>query len=867
MTQLSTDRKVVWKPLPGSQTLVLSCPANIILYHGTRGPGKGLPLTEPVYTPHGVKEIGSLKVGDFVVCPDGTESKVIGVYPQGIRPVYEITFDDGALARCDDNHIWPIHIQDGNKPGAVKEFGYQNMAMPELLERYVLGQRLHIPTLDRLEMRYAQRSRLVVEPYILGLLLGDGSFTQAGSYCTVDNDLANCVLLAGFTEWAKDSRSEVRNFGFSADVRKGVTELGLFGKLSDSKFIPMQYLNAAAESRLALLQGLMDTDGTADKSGYITFSSASKALSEGVQYLVRSLGGKATLSVKKTSFEGVQNKDAYEIYIQPGNKFNCFRLERKQSRVTGYMHKKLWRRIVNIKELPQQETVCIKIAHPLGLFITRDFVVTHNTDSQLMRFRRNVGRGYKRFWRGVIFDREYKNLDDLISKSLRWFPEFKDGARFISSKSDYKWVWPSGEELLFRVLKRDSDYWGYHGQEFAFIGWNELTKFPNSNLFEMMMSCNRTSFIPEEHSLIIDGDIFKRTGQVVLCPPNLKRSMHYVLPEIPLEVFATCNPHGVGHNWVKKRFINAAPMGKLFKKTTRIFNPRTQRDEDVVKTQVHVFGSYRENKYLSPEYVAELASITDPNKRKAWLGGSWDIIAGGMFDDVWDSKTHVVKPFRIPSSWKIDRSFDWGSSRPFSVGWWAESDGSDFIDENGVAHSTVRGDLFRIGEWYGTNGKTNEGLRLLATDIATGIIERQLAMGIHSRVKPGPADNSIYDTENGVSIAKDMSKKTRANGIIYEGVTWTRSDKSAGSRKHGWEAIRTMLSNALKKEGFVREKPGLFVFDTCTYFLDLFPILPRDETDPDDVDTDAEDHIGDEVRYKVLSTSTGARAGKTVGVG
>src|SRR3982750_4987037 len=76
------------------------------------------------------------------------------------------------------------------------------------------------------------------------------------------------------------------------------------------------------------------------------------------------------------------------------------------------------------------------------------------TDAQLMRFRARVGQGYKRHWRGIIFDREYKNLDDLIAKSMRWFPEFKDGARFLSSKSDYRWIWPSGEELLFRSIKR-----------------------------------------------------------------------------------------------------------------------------------------------------------------------------------------------------------------------------------------------------------------------------------------------------------------------------------------------------------------------------------------------------------------------------
>lgn len=496
------------------------------------------------------------------------------------------------------------------------------------------------------------------------------------------------------------------------------------------------------------------------------------------------------------------------------------------------------------------------------------------TDSQLMRFRRYVGQGYGKHWRGVIFDREYKNLDDLVAKSMRWFPEFKDGARFLSSKSDYRWKWPTGEELLFRAIKRDTDYWSYHGQEFPFLGWNELTKYPNDNLFEMMMSCNRTSFRPEDYPLTIDGDVYNETGELVFVSEDDRRAKQWLLPEIPLQVFATCNPYGAGHNWVKKRFINAAPMGRLVRKTINVYNPRTQKREDVVKTQVHLFGSYRENKYLTPEYVAELESITDLNKRRAWLMGDWDVVAGGMFDDVWDSTQHIIRPFAIPKTWRIDRSFDWGSSHPFSVGWWAESDGSDIQLADGTWKSTVKGDLFRIHEWYGWTGKANQGLRMLANDIAAGIVEREIALGLYGRVLPGPADNSIWDTENGNSIAVDMARNVKVNQKSYPGVKWTRSDKSPGSRKAGWEKVRKYLKNALKpsllngdgkKVTTPREKPGLFVFDNCKMFIDLFPVLPRSETDPDDVDTNAEDHIGDEVRYKILSVGLGARGGRTTG--
>ncbi|AVJ51757.1 terminase large subunit [Pantoea phage vB_PagS_Vid5] len=488
------------------------------------------------------------------------------------------------------------------------------------------------------------------------------------------------------------------------------------------------------------------------------------------------------------------------------------------------------------------------------------------TDAQLMRFRKNVGVGFGKFWRGIIFDREYPNLDDLVAKSQRWFPEFGDGARFLSSKSDYKWVWPTGEELLFRAVKRPRDYWKYHGHEYPFIGWNELTKFPDGTLYESMMSCNRSSFLPEEHPLIIDGDIYDRTGRVVLVDKKHRNAVKYFLPEMPLEVFATSNPFGPGHNWVKKYFIDACPMGKIQKTEIEIFNPRTQKKDTVVTTRCHIFGSYRENKNLSPEYIAGLFSITDPNKRDAWLKGSWDITSGGMFDDLWSSLIHKIPRFDIPSSWVIQRSFDWGSSKPFSVGWWAKSDGSDVILANGRRMSTIKGDLFRIGEWYGTTGKANEGLRLLDTQISAGIIQRELTKGMYGRVKPGPADNSIWDVSNGNSTAARMAAPVKINGKQYPGVEWRKSDKSAGSRKNGWKRLREFLYNSIPdRVTGKREKPGIFVFDDCKHFLDLFPSLPRDEDDLDDVDTEVEDHIGDETRYIALDQLMGAGVGRTTG--
>lgn len=473
------------------------------------------------------------------------------------------------------------------------------------------------------------------------------------------------------------------------------------------------------------------------------------------------------------------------------------------------------------------------------------------TDAQLMFFRRYVGVGYGAFWKGIIFDREYKNLDDLISKSKRWFPLFRDGATFLSSAKDLKWVWPTGEELLFRQMKKEEDYNNYHGHEYPFIGWNELTKHPNSTLYEAAMSLNRSSFLPEVHS-----------------PYNQETGERHLLPEIPLVVLSTTNPYGVGHTWVKQEFIDAAKPGEVVRITKEVFNPRTQQKELITKTKVRIFGSYKENKYLSPEYILELNSIKDENKKKAWLWGDWDITAGGMFDDVWSSQYNLVDDFRIPPNWLMFRSFDWGSSKPFSVGWWAESDGSDVQLSTGEWKSTIRGDLFRVAEWYGWAGVPNVGSKLLAVQIARGIVERELKMGYYGQIKPGPADSSIFDTENGNCIATDMAKKVRVGNSQYRGVVWVKADKSPGSRKNGWEKMRNAIFNAQPPEGGgPREDPGLFVFRSCRDgFIRTVPTLPRDPKDMDDVDTEAEDHVGDESRYVILSYKDRFGSGSTIGL-
>lgn len=438
------------------------------------------------------------------------------------------------------------------------------------------------------------------------------------------------------------------------------------------------------------------------------------------------------------------------------------------------------------------------------------------TDALLMDFAKDTGRGFGESWRGILFRKTHRELGDVIAKASKWFPRMSNAPTF--NISDSTWTWPTGEKLLLRHIMRTSDYDSYHGHEYPWIGFEELTTWPTPDCFTVMQSCCRSS----------NPEVARRA-----------------------RVRSTTNPYGIGHNWVKARY-------RLPGMRNRPILDSVSRDGFPEPPRMAIHGHISENRILldaDPNYISRIrAAARNDAELAAWIDGSWDIVAGGMFDDVWKPKWNLLPDFpahAIPKGWRIDRSFDWGSSKPFSVGWWAESNGEPIKLADGRVIGAVRGDLIRWAEWYGWTGKRNEGVKMLARDIALGILDREEDMGLKGRVRPGPADSAIWGEENGVSIERDMRQA---------GVSWEKSEKGPGSRVQGWQAIREMLGHAAPmREGEPREKPGFFVCRRCVQFQETFPVLSRDERNPDDVDTDAEDHIGDETRYRVLRKDLGLK--------
>lgn len=397
------------------------------------------------------------------------------------------------------------------------------------------------------------------------------------------------------------------------------------------------------------------------------------------------------------------------------------------------------------------------------------------TDTLLMSFARHCGQGYGQHWRGVLFRLTYPQLADVVAKSRRWFHQIFPEAKF--NKSNYCWEWPDGEMLFFRYGATEDDYWNYHGHEYPWLGFEELTNWRDLSFYESMQSTCRSSY-----------------------------------PGMPRMVRATCNPFGRGHGAVKERFrlgSDGVPSGQVIR-------------NEGEKPRVSIHSRLQENTHLlanDPEYIKTLEALKDPNRRKAWLEGDWDIHVGSFLEGVWDAKRHIVAPFEIPAGWKVWKSMDWGYAAPYAVYWFA-------MDHDGCVY--IWRELYGAGETLGHG--TREGAAVVAKRVKR-VEEYDERFGYEYRMNL--ADPSIFSNTG----------TDRSIGQIFRegGIKWQEAWNAKGSRVNGaQEIIRLLAEDKLK------------VFSTCKHWIRTVPSLPPDDINPEDVDTDAEDHAWDATRYGIM---------------
>ena len=362
--------------------------------------GRAQPVDTPVLTPDGFRSIGSLAVGDLVIGSDGEPTPILGVYPQGEKDIYRVTSQDGASTLCSGDHLWAVATRDDQRRGKPLRVLTTTEMIGNLRASHY--HRYQLP-LHSAPVSFPHRD-VPMDPYALGLLLGDGCLTglTTPSFATNDPELAGALqgLLPGTLVRHKSGPDYVLNRVTSPGdvittenpVTGAARRLGLLGTRSETKFVPDLYLHNSAEARLAVLQGLLDADGgpvaQQGRTCRIEYVTTSQRLRDDVIFLVRSLGGIAYTRARQAAGRAPgyargrsvhHRHDAYTVGIRLPAGIEPFRLTRKRDAYDAVGGGRPMRFIESIEPSGRAEAVCISVAAADSLYTTEDFLLTHNT--------------------------------------------------------------------------------------------------------------------------------------------------------------------------------------------------------------------------------------------------------------------------------------------------------------------------------------------------------------------------------------------------------------------------------------------------------------------------------------------------------
>lgn len=366
---------------------------------------------------------------------------------------------------------------------------------------------------------------------------------------------------------------------------------------------------------------------------------------------------------------------------------------------------------------------------------------------------------------GVMMRRHGTELEEAIERSQALYQGL--GEYNLTKKS---WRFANGARLKFRHLDNDADAQRYQGHSYTRVYFEELQNFPSPDPVLKMLATLRSG------------------------------------AGVPCCFRATANPGGPGHQWVKARYVDPAPLGRKIIEE-RFISPFT--GVETVRERVFIPSKLTDNKFLGDDYVAQLQMQASPELVRAWLEGDWNQVVGAFFSE-WNPALHVVRPFEVPKAWGRFRSFDWGSARPFACHWWAVSDGT--------IPAFPRGALICYREWYGASAP-NVGLKMTAEAVGAGIAERERGDG----PMLGVADPAIFAEDGGPSIAEMM----RRGGVSFR--------PADNKRLPGWSQLRGRLTG-------MDGRPMIYFFSTCEAAIRTLPAIQHDPIRAEDLDTKAEDH-------------------------
>ncbi|MGW1801671.1 LAGLIDADG family homing endonuclease [Streptomyces sp. NPDC001984] len=367
-------------------------PWPLILIEGDEGAGKAQPLDSLVATPTGWTRMGDLTEGSAVIGSDGRATTVTGVFDRGELPIYRVTTSDGATVEAAGDHLWRVWTAEDRhrkrKNGEHRNHEGRVLTTDAIAEMIKAGRVIHLPMVQPVQYEESG-TPLPLDPYLLGLLIGDGGMTKAVTFFSADPELHTAVQAALpegdiLRPTAYDPRDAYLRGGATLAALR---ELGLQGHRSEDKFIPEPYKRASVEDRLALLRGLMDTDGAMEKTGALFYTSSVR-LAADVRELVESLGGTASTSTKTPTYRTPQGELragllAFRLRVRLPEGVCPFTLPRKAERWWNgrpkQMAMKPWRIIKQVTYVGTKPARCIRVAAEDHLYVTEHFLVTHNT--------------------------------------------------------------------------------------------------------------------------------------------------------------------------------------------------------------------------------------------------------------------------------------------------------------------------------------------------------------------------------------------------------------------------------------------------------------------------------------------------------
>lgn len=365
------------------------------------GVGKALPISAPILSPNGWIRNGDIKVNDYIIGSNGKSQRVLGVYPQGEREIYKVEFNDGTSAMCDREHLWAVNSLNQRTANTtysfngkinhikIPDYTYKTLTLDEIMKNYIIYNKnskklnYRIPIVSPIEFTL---KKLEFHPYIMGVMLGDG-YMRGCEFTSGDIEIIENVknYFDGNITINKDKRKLNDLYRVRlCKSKQNLINCKLFDKLSNTKFIPNNYKYNTLNDRILLLQGLLDTDGYASKSGRIQYNTASKQLAYDVREIVLSLGGYCKICEKlpKYKYNDVINvgKRSYILTISFSNEaIKPFSLSRKQSRVIYRNKYRNNKYISNIKYSHKENAQCVYVENDDHLYVINDYILTHNT--------------------------------------------------------------------------------------------------------------------------------------------------------------------------------------------------------------------------------------------------------------------------------------------------------------------------------------------------------------------------------------------------------------------------------------------------------------------------------------------------------